>query len=144
MIGSLVRFNDELEHLSDIVNLVVALHDILQVNQVSQDLEHLVPYRLRKMPRIRLINPQQRLRYLPVYLVQIFCHKQLQDKDVTLHVGGLWSLLWIWLCCFNEAVTEVLDPILDLFFRHFIRDGVEAADNLYNHDSHIIITFVLL
>ena len=52
LISVLLGIQDELKHLVDPINFLTARHDILQVKQMGQDFEHLVPYGLGEVPAI--------------------------------------------------------------------------------------------
>ena len=89
LICMLLGVNDEFEHFVDFVNLLRSLHNVLQVEQVGQDFEHLVPDSLREVLGVRSVDLQERLSDASVDCCQVLGNKELDNENIPFEVATL-------------------------------------------------------
>ena len=93
------------------------------------------------MSGVNVENFKQLCGHLPVHFVQILGHQEFNDKNVFFHVPAAGMFLAERrLRRLNESFSEILNPLSYVFCFEFVRNTVEANNDINDHDCQIVVT----
>ena len=113
------------------------MRDLLNVLEVCEDFDQFVPDSVGEVLRLLdVVDLQELLSHVGVYLLQVFRHKKLNDKHILLHIpaASLLLLVEVLLASLYESLTKGHDPRLDSLWLQLIGNGV-IADNDVHYDN---------
>ena len=71
---------------------------------MGKNLQHFVPNRFREVPGVRGVNLEKNTCGRLINQVEVLCHEQLNDEDVSLHVTTLATSLQVRLGSLNQPI----------------------------------------